>query len=186
MDPKTGRCAVLFPHGVLFRNEEEEMRRKLVEIDLIECVLGLGPGLFYNSPMEACVVFCRSRKAKDRKRKILFIDAVEEIARERAQSFLKPEHQKRIADAYAEFGAVTGLAEVVSLDEVLANDGKLSLPLYVKRTPSGKTAKGEANLASAWACFESSGQDFWRQVDVLAEGLDVLISSDSAGEANVD
>ena len=62
LDPKTGRCAILFPHGVLFRNEEAEMRRKLVESDLVECVLGLGPNLFYNSPMEACVVVCRTRK----------------------------------------------------------------------------------------------------------------------------
>jgi len=62
LDPKTGRCAILFPHGVLFRNEEAHMRRKLVELDLVECVLGLGPGLFYNSPMEACVVVCRTRK----------------------------------------------------------------------------------------------------------------------------
>ena len=62
--PKTGRCAILFPHGVLFRKEEAEMRRKLIEADLIECVLGLGPNLFYNSPMEACVVICRTAKPK--------------------------------------------------------------------------------------------------------------------------
>lgn len=172
MDPRTGRCAVLFPHGVLFRNEEEEMRKKLVESDLIECVLGLGPGLFYNSPMEACVVFCRSRKAKDRKRKILFIDAVEEIARERAQSFLKPEHQKRIADVYVAFVAVPGIAEVVSLDEVLANDGKLSLPLYVKRARSAQAESGEASLATAWASFELSCQEFWSQMDRLIESLE--------------
>jgi type I restriction enzyme M protein len=68
MDPKTGRSAVLFPHGVLFRKEEAELRRKLIEADLIECVLGLGPNLFYNSPMEACVVFCRSKKQKKARR----------------------------------------------------------------------------------------------------------------------
>ncbi|MHC5732928.1 MAG: HsdM family class I SAM-dependent methyltransferase, partial [Nostoc sp.] len=51
LDPSTGRCAILFPHGVLFRKEEAEMRQKLVEADLVECVLGLGPNLFYNSPM---------------------------------------------------------------------------------------------------------------------------------------
>ena len=66
LDPKTGRCAILFPHGVLFRNEEAEMRRKLVESDLLECVLGLGPNLFYNSPMEACVVICRTQKPAER------------------------------------------------------------------------------------------------------------------------
>ncbi len=86
LDPKTGRCAILFPHGVLFRNEEADMRRKLIEMDLLECVLGLGPNLFYNSPMEACVVICRTRKLTDRKGKVLFIDAVHEVARERAVS----------------------------------------------------------------------------------------------------
>ena len=52
MDSETGRCAILFPHGVLFRDTEAELRRKLIEADLVECVLGLGPGLFYNSAME--------------------------------------------------------------------------------------------------------------------------------------
>ncbi len=43
------------------------MRRKLVESDLVECVLGLGPNLFYNSPMEACVVVCRAQKPAERR-----------------------------------------------------------------------------------------------------------------------
>jgi type I restriction enzyme M protein len=76
LDPQTGRCAILFPHGVLFRDEEADMRRKLVQMDLLECVLGLGPNLFYNSPMEACVVICRAMKPEARQGRILFIDAV--------------------------------------------------------------------------------------------------------------
>ena len=114
MDPETGRCAILFPHGVLFRKEEAEMRRKLVEADLVECVLGLGPNLFFNSPMEACVVFCRSTKAAERRGRILFIDAVHEIARERAYSFLKPEHQERILGAYERYADEAGFAKVVT------------------------------------------------------------------------
>ena len=73
-----------------------DAERGLIERDLVECVLGLGPNLFYNSPMEACVVVCRTRKPPERRSKVLFIDAVRQIARERAQSFLTPEHQKRI------------------------------------------------------------------------------------------
>ena len=84
LNPKIGRCAILFPHGVLFRQEEAEMRRKLVEADAIECVLGLGPNLFYNATMEACVVICRTAKPRVRKGKILFINAVNEVTRERA------------------------------------------------------------------------------------------------------
>src|SRR5207244_681717 len=71
LDPKSGRCAILFPHGVLFRNEEAEMRRKLVDSDLLECVLGLGPNLFYNSPLEACVVLCRTQKPADGRGKVI-------------------------------------------------------------------------------------------------------------------
>src|SRR4051812_11063572 len=81
LKPGSGRCAVLFPHGVLFRNDEREMRRKLIDSDLIECVLGLGPGLFYNSPMEACVVVCRTEKPVDRAGKVLLVNAVGEYAR---------------------------------------------------------------------------------------------------------
>ena len=62
LKPETGRCAILFPHGVLFRNEEKDMREKLVRSDMLECVIGLGPNLFYNSPMEACIVICRTKK----------------------------------------------------------------------------------------------------------------------------
>jgi type I restriction enzyme M protein len=77
MNPGTGRCAILFPHGVLFRKEEKHMREKLVKADVLDCVLGLGPNLFYNSPMEACVIFCRMNKPLERRKKIIFINAVE-------------------------------------------------------------------------------------------------------------
>jgi type I restriction enzyme M protein len=129
--PKTGRCAVLWPHGVLFRKEEAEMRRKLVEADLIECVLGLGPNLFYNSPMEACVVVCRTQKPKARRGKILFINAVNEVTRERAQSFLTDKHLQRVVDAYRDFKDEPGFTRVVSIEEIRAKDGNLSIPLYV-------------------------------------------------------
>ena len=39
LDDKTGRCAILFPHGVLFRNEESEMREKLVKSDCVESTI---------------------------------------------------------------------------------------------------------------------------------------------------
>ncbi len=94
---------------------------------------GLGPGLFYNSPMEACLVICRSQKPEARKGRILFIDAVAEIARERAQSFLRPDHQARILSAYLAFADEPGFATVSSVADVLAADGNLSIARYVKR-----------------------------------------------------
>jgi type I restriction enzyme M protein len=132
LGPKTGRCAILFPHGVLFRQEEADMRRKLIEADLIECVLGLGPNLFYNSPMEACVVICRTAKPKARKGRILFINAVNEVIGERAQSFLTNEHIQRIVAAYHDFKDELGFARVVRSEEIRQQDGNLNIPLYVQ------------------------------------------------------
>lgn len=180
LDPKTGRCAILFPHGVLFRNEEMEMRKKLVEADLVECVLGLGPNLFYNSPMEACIVVCRTSKPKERQRRILFIDAVHEVAREQAQSFLKPKHQQRILDAYRAFADKPGFAKVASLDDVLANGGSLAIPRYVRPIQPQTAASGTADLATAWAAFDATGREFWQEIDELVETLDAVIVEESA------
>lgn len=131
LNSKTGRCAILFPHGVLFRQEEAEMRSKLVEADIIECVLGLGPNLFYNSPMEACVLICRMNKPKARRQRILFINAVNEVTRERAQSFLTDEHIRRIVTTYSGFTNEPGFARVATIDEVRAKEFSLSIPLFV-------------------------------------------------------
>src|ERR1019366_4436858 len=129
--PKAGRCAILFPHGVLFRQEEAEMRRKLIEDDLIECVLGLGPNLFYNSPMEACIVICRMAKPKARKGRILFIDALNEVTRERAQSFLTNDHIGHIVATYKTFKDESGFAHVAPVDEIRKQNWSLNIPLYV-------------------------------------------------------
>ncbi|MET3525489.1 HsdM family class I SAM-dependent methyltransferase [Phenylobacterium koreense] len=179
MDPQTGRCAILFPHGVLFRNEEAEMRRRLVASDRVECVLGLGPGLFYNSPMEACVVICRSRKPAERQGRILFIDAVAEIARERAQSFLRPEHQARVLSAYHAFADDPGFAAVADVADVLAADGNLSIARYVKR-PKAAAVAGGTTLAATWAAFDEDGRDFWSGMDALVDMLDGLTPVEDA------
>lgn len=156
LDPKTGRCAILFPHGVLFRQEEAEMRRKLIEADVIECVLGLGPNLFYNSPMEACVVVCLMNKPKARRGRILFINALSEVVRERAQSFLTDAHVERIVDVYQRFKDEPGLARVVPVVEIRSNGGNLSIPMYIasgqpaSQTSAAHKANNFGDSLSSW------------------------------------
>ena len=134
MDLKTGRCAILFPHGVLFRNEEKEMREKLIRSDLLECVIGIGPNLFYNATMEACIVICRSMKPDSHKGHVLFINAVNEVTRKNAESNLEPQHIQKIASAYANFVNEDEFATKVSVREIEKNDFLLNIPLYVKST----------------------------------------------------
>ena len=180
LDPKTGRCAILFPHGVLFRKEEAELRRKLVEADLVECVLGLGPGLFYNSPMEACVVICRASKPEERRGKVLLIDAVNEVARDRAMSTLKPEHQARIERAYAGFVHEAGFACVATREDIAAQGWSLSIPLYVKRPSAGAATGGETapTLTEVWSAWETSGRAFWMEMDAVVDMLDGLVADE--------
>lgn len=171
MNPRTGRCAVLFPHGVLFRKAEAELRRNLVATDMVECVLGLGPSLFYNSPMEACVVVCHSEKPVSRKGKTLFIDAVHEVAREGTQSFLRPEHQRRILNAYQAFEEEAEFAAVATTDDILAKGGDLTVHHYVtrKRTVSSDSTE---SLPEVWERFETAGREFWTEMDGLVETLE--------------
>lgn len=137
LKPKTGRCAILFPHGVLFRDEEQEMRAKLVEHDVLDAVIGLGPNLFYNSPMEACVVICRTSKPRERRGRVLFINAVNRVTRERGQSFLTDEHIEAILAAYRNSADVPGLTHLATLDEIRANSASLNIPLYVRPQANG-------------------------------------------------
>ena len=133
LDEKTGRCAILFPHGVLFRNEESAMREKLVRSDIVECVIGLGPNLFYNSPMEACIMICRMNKRPERRGQVLFINAINEVERKNAQSFLEDRHIQRIAKAYEAYETEEGFARVVTIQDIADNNFSLSIPLYVKQ-----------------------------------------------------
>ncbi len=109
---ESGRCVVLYPHGVLFHDSESEMRKKMIAEDAVDTVIGLGKNLFYNSSMESCLLVCHKKKPKERKDKIIFIDAKEEIRLERSAAYLKEEHIQKIADAYLNFEDIEGFAKV--------------------------------------------------------------------------
>jgi type I restriction enzyme M protein len=118
----------------LFRNEEKDMREKLIRSDLVECVIGLGPNLFYNSPMEACIVICRTNKDSNRKGQVLFINALNEVTRKNAQSYLEDKHIDRIADAYEKYESDGDIAKKVTIKDIEKNDFSLSIPLYIQTT----------------------------------------------------
>jgi len=137
LDPASGRAAVLLPHGVLTRVSEVTVRRAMVRSDLVEAVIGLAPGLFYNSSMEAIVLVLRTRKPAERRGRILFINAVGEFARVQAQSFLGNRHQRRILDSYERFRDEDGFAAVATVGQIADKGYSLAIPLYVK-TPNAR------------------------------------------------
>lgn len=169
MDPISGRCAILFPHGVLFRGEEQEMRENLVRSDLIECVLGIGRNLFYNSPMEACIVICRTKKPAARKGKILFINAKHEVTRKNAQSYLEESHIKKIADAYLNYEEIDKFSKVVSTKDVLANDGELTISLYLPEENTDEILTIE-EAVDAWSEISERTANEYTKLTKMIEG----------------
>lgn len=152
LKPDTGRCVVLWPHGILFRDAEREMRRRMIESDCVDCVIGLGPNLFYNSPMEACLLICCMQKPTQRKGKILFINAVDEVKRDKTISTLEPQHIDKIFKAYKEYKDVEGFAKVVSNKQILENGATLNISQYVSRleVKSDKPSQSLPELLDEW------------------------------------
>lgn len=152
LKPDTGRCVVLWPHGILFRDAEREMRRKMIESDCVDCVIGLGPNLFYNSPMEACLLICRMQKPANRRGKILFINAVDEVKRDKTISTLEPQHIDKIFNAYKEYKDIAGFAKVVTNKQILDNGATLNISQYVSRleVKSDKPTQSLPDLLNEW------------------------------------
>ena len=147
MNEETGRCAILFPHGVLFREEEQEMRKSLVKMDLIECVIGIGKNLFYNSPMEACIIICNTHKSQERKSKILFINAKDDVTRKNGESYLEEKHIEKVSSAYHHYSIIDGFSAVIDNAVVLANNAKLNIAQYVRSISSDDISSVEDYVA---------------------------------------
>lgn len=150
LKPETGRCAILLPHGVLNRQEERVMREGMIKRDLLECVIGVGKNLFYNSPMEACILICRNNKTNNRKGKVLFIDGRNYVTREGTESFLTLDQINEIAKMYFDFAEVQGEAYVANASEIQKNDYSLAINRYVKREAKQQVLHSSGELALSW------------------------------------
>lgn len=131
LNEDNGRSISLWPHGVLFRDSEADMRRKMINEDLVECVIGLGANLFYNSPMEACLLITTTKKKKERRGKILIINAVKEVKQDKNISFLEANHIDRIYNSYLDFKDEEGFSKVVDNEVVLTKKASLNIAQYV-------------------------------------------------------
>lgn len=128
----SGRMAVVLPQGALFRKGAEgDIRQKLLEMDLVEAVIGLAPNLFYGTGLAACILVMRKRKPAARKKKVLVADASRLFKRGRAQNYLESDHANTILAWYRDFKDVEEAARVVGLDEIKSEDWTLNISRYV-------------------------------------------------------
>jgi len=127
-----GRMAVVLPQGALFRSGVEgRIRRKLLEMDLIEAVIGLAPNLFYGTGLAACVLVLRRRKDPRRAGQVLIVDGSSLFRKARAQNYLEAEHAATILGWVQAFEDVQDRARVVSVEEIREEDWTLNISRYV-------------------------------------------------------
>jgi type I restriction enzyme M protein len=163
LDNKNGRYAILWPHGILFRDMEADMRKKMVEEDQIEAVIGLGPNLFYNSPMEAMVLVGNTNKSNERKGKVLFINAKDDVIENKGQAHLNNDHIDKIYQTFKEFNDKPHYSKVATIEDILANSGNMNISFYVKREKGNK----EISFAESFGNWIDSGQKLNKSMDEL-------------------
>lgn len=133
LDKKNGRYAILWPHGILFRDKEALIRRKMLETDTVEAVIGLGANLFYNSPMEAMILVGNTNKQKKRKGKVLFINGKEDVVDNKGLAYLTDEHISKLYQAYKDFADIPHYSKVATLEEILDLNGNMNINFYIDK-----------------------------------------------------
>lgn len=168
LDLENGRSISLWPHGILFRDSEAAMRRKMIEEDLVECVIGLGLNLFYNSPMEACLLITKTNKKEKKRRKVLIINAVKEVRQDKNIAYLEENHINKIFEAYQDFKDEEGFCKVVDIEEILKKKASLNMSLYVSNIAAAGQKKSLDEVISDW---EASSKELKASMKDLFEIL---------------
>lgn len=129
LKPRTGRMAVVVPHGVLFRGSSEgKIRKQLIEENLLDAVIGLPEKLFFGTGIPAAILVFRKQKQDD---SVLFIDASREFISGTNQNHLNSEHLNKIIDTFTARETVEKYAYRASKEEIEDNDFNLNIPRYV-------------------------------------------------------
>jgi type I restriction enzyme M protein len=127
-----GKMGVVLDQGVLFRGgAEAKIRQKVVDDDLVECVVALPEKLFYNTGAPGCLIFLNKKKPEDRRNRILFVHAASGFERLKNMNRLRNEDAEKIVLTYRKFLSVLKYAETVTVDRIRADDYNLSVSRYV-------------------------------------------------------
>lgn len=167
MDQKNGRYAILWPHGILFRDMEAEMRKKMVQEDQIEAVIGLGPNLFYNSPMEAMILVGNTNKPKERKGKVLFINGKDDVVDNKGLAYLTEDHIEKLFNAFKSFKDIPHYSHVATIEEILSHQGNMNINFYVKR----EKTEDELSFEDAFEKWSSSSKALNDSMENLFKAL---------------
>ena len=146
---RDGMLATVMPHGVLFRGGEEgKIRKRIIEDDLLDTVIGLGPNLFYGTGIPAAILILRAKGRSPRSDAARCCSSTPTAnSREgRAQNFLRPRHEEKITAAFRDFADIDGFAKVVDAKELADNDYNANIRRYADNAPPPEPQDVRAHL----------------------------------------
>jgi type I restriction enzyme M protein len=135
-------------------NAEGKIRNALLEADMIEAVIKFGPGLFYGTGLDPVVMVLRAKKEPKHTGKLLIIDASEVYTSQRANNFLSDDQADAIFGIYRAFENQPYLSRVVTLDDVRAEGGILTVQRYVERATKGEQVSYDVARATLMSTFD--------------------------------
>ncbi len=131
-----GKMGVVVPHGVLFRgSSEKDIRKGILEDDLLEAVIGLPSALFYGTGIPAALLIINKKKPKERENKVLFINGELEYQEGKNQNKLRDIDIQHIIDVYDSYEDTKRYSKVVPIEEIRENDYNLNIRRYADTSP---------------------------------------------------
>jgi len=124
-----GIMTIVLPHGVLFRGGEEgAIRRKLIEQNHIDAIIGLPANIFFGTGIPTIVMVLKQKRETN---DVLIIDASKGFEKVGKNNKLRASDIRRIADTVIARRTSPKFSRVVERDEIRANDYNLNIPRYV-------------------------------------------------------
>ncbi|QPN64952.1 type I restriction-modification system subunit M [Synechococcus sp. CBW1004] len=131
-----GVMGVVVPHGVLFRGGQEgEIRKGILEDDLVEAVIGLPSGLFYGTGIPAALLILNKNKTAERRGKVLFINAELDYQEGKNQNLLREQDIEKVVGCFDAYNEIKRFSRVVPLEEIRENDHNLNIRRYADTSP---------------------------------------------------
>ncbi len=126
-----GTMAIVLPHGVLFRGAAEgEIRKRLLEKNRIDTIIGLPANLFTNTGIPVCILILK--KNRELGAPLLIIDASKSFIKAGKQNALQEKDIAKIVDTYMQRSEIKGYSHRATRAEIIENEYNLNIPRYVQ------------------------------------------------------
>jgi type I restriction enzyme M protein len=174
---QTGRAVIVLDTGAASRgsggqasNREREIRKRLVDADLVEAVLLLPENLFYNTNSPGILVCLNKSKAPDRRGKIVLVNAASEFEKGRPKNFIPKAAADKILAGFLSNEDLPNFVKWITNEEVAASDYNLSPSRYV----SGALSAATVTVADAVVELQEAESDRARADADLQRALRAL------------